>query len=255
MMRRNPNPHLAWPIAYSAVCEIGEHEGFALKAYPCQAKKWTCGWGETSGVGPNTVWTEDYADQRFRDSLAEVVRLVLMACKVEPTANQLAALVSFAYNYGGWKTSTVMKAHNRGDFAAAARAFALVNKFTNPATGKLEVSNGLTARRAKEAARYLTPTEGAHPIPQEVAPESSMGASPINQAGAGGAVVATITAASQQVDAIKGPLATIKGMASDVVSGLAIPAELASYVPWIIVATLGTVVVYQRIKQRRQGWA
>ena len=94
--------------------------------------------------------------------------------------------------------SSVIKAHRRGDYQAAARAFGLWTK----AGGK--VWPGLTRRRAAEAALYLEPmpddvsdpVEGpAQAMPQVVEPERPMAASTINRAGvvAGGtAAVATV---------------------------------------------------------------
>lgn len=248
-----PNPNLAWPIDYeTGVVPIGEDEGCKLKAYPCQAGKWTCGWGETDGVGPNTVWTQEYADQRFCDSLTERIEAVKAACTVEPTANQLLALVSFAYNYGGWKTSQALKAHNRGDFEAAARAMGLVNKFTNPATGKKEVSRGLTARRAREAALYLKLAEGKHEMPQEVAPESKPLVGQIATSGAGVAGTGVLTLLTQFKDQLGLVGDAVKGVRDFVGDTLGIPPH------WLLPIALivaGSVVVYYRLKQRKNGWA
>lgn len=247
-----PNEALAWAIDYhDGVLPLADDEGCRLVAYRCIAGRWTCGWGETDGVTPNTRWTQDYADRRLCDSIAERAAQVQALCTTEPTDFQLAALVRLSYNIGidGLRKSSVMRAHNRGDHEAAARAFALWNKFTNPKTGRLEVSAGLTARRAREAGLYLRPAEGEHPMPQAVAPESSMAASPINQAGGVGVVVAAAKVASDDIEAVRGPLDVIKAVAVD---WLGIDAAMAA---WIIVAVVCGVVIWQRIGQRRGGWA
>lgn len=247
-----PLATLAWPIDYAdGVCPIAEAEGCRLKSYLCPAGKWTCGYGETDGVGPNTVWTQEYADQRFCDSLAERAAAVLAACTVEPTAHQLAALVSFAYNYGAWRTSSVLRAHNRGDFLSASRAFGLVNQYTDPATGQRRVSAGLTARRAWEAALYLKPADGAAPMPQVVAPQSNVAASPITTSGAIAAGTGLVSVISQAGDTMGTLSTTLRTAKVVVVETLGISADL--FLPLVLVAA-GAVAVWHRLKQREQGW-
>ena len=248
-----PDRALPWSIDYeTGVLPIAEDEGCRLSAYLCPAGVWTCGWGETAGVSASTRWSQAYADQRLCDSIAERVAEVRRMCTVEPTPQQLAALVRLAYNIGtaALAKSTVIKCHNRGDFLAAGRAFALWNKYRPKPGAPLQVSAGLTARRAREAAQYLAgigSTDTA--VPQAVAPESSPAASPINQAGAAAGAVAVVQAAGAQVEALKGPLDALRQFATD---WLGAPAGV---VPWLIVAGLAGVVVWQRIQQRRQGWA
>lgn len=250
-----PDPKLPWPIDYAdGVLPIAADESCKLKAYKCIAGKWTCGFGETEGVGPNTVWTQDYADQRFCDSLTERAQAVKAACSVEPTAHQLSALVSLAYNIGmeALAKSTVLRAHNRGDHLAASRAFSLFDKFRNPATGKLEVSHGLAARRAREAALYLKPAENGYPMPQAVAPQSAVAASPIAQGGAatvGAGVLATLGAAGDQLGTVSTTVKSAKDFATDT---LGIPADW--FLPGLLVA-VGAYVLWHRAQQRLQGWA
>lgn len=244
-----PDPGLPWSIVYEGVLELSGYEGYREKAYQCDAGHWTCGRGETDGVTPTTVWTREYIDQRFCDSVAERSTAVLAACKVPPTENELAALTSFAYNYKDWKTSTVLKCHNRGDKMAAARAFDLVNKFTNPHTGQLEVSSGLTARRKKEAARYLTLAEGTHAMPQAVTPETSLATSPIAQVSAAGGALSTAKVLGDGVDAFKGPMDTARSFLTDWFHTSPEQAALG------VIAVLFVIVIYQRFSQRRGGWA
>jgi lysozyme len=261
-----PDPSLPWPIPMAGVALIAESEGCSLTAYKCPAGVFTCGWGETAGVGPKTKWTKAYADQRFCDSLSERTEAVRAMVTVETSDNQLAALVSLAYNIGNaaLAKSSVLRAHNRGDFAAAARAFALWNKAT--VSGKLTVLPGLVTRRAREAALYLTPDDGrAEPMPQAVAPESSLSRSPMMTAGGALPVatgvltaaveaakpdpVAAVTQAGQQASTVQTALTSIKSLA---VETIGIPASW--WLPLVMVGA-GVTVIYWRHKQRTGGWA
>lgn len=253
-MVKLPDPSLPWPICREGVALIAEREGCRLKAYRCLAGKWTCGWGETEGVGPRTVWTQEYADQRLCDSMSERAAAVAVLCKIEPTENQFAALVSLSYNIGigALAKSTVLRQHNAGNHDAAARAFALWNKYRNPKTGRLEVSDGLTARRMAEAALYLKPdSQEPQAMPQAVAAESKMAASPIAQGGAvtaGAGVVTALSAASDQIGLVGSVLDQLRAIAD----GLHIQPNV------LLGAALlaaGAAIVYWRYRQRKEGWA
>lgn len=251
---RLPNPDLAWPILMEGVALIARAETCRLKAYRCPAGVWTCGWGETDGVTPGIVWTQAYADERFAGSLTERTEQVLAKCTLHPTDHQLAALVSLSYNIGmgALGSSSVLRAHNRGDHQAAARAFGLWNKAR--VGGVLQVLAGLTARRAAEAALYLQPDddEPAQAMPQAVAPESRLVASPIAQGGAATVAtgaVAILADAGSQVATVKATADAAKELATET---LGIPA--GAFLPLVLLA-VGGVVLWQRYKQRAQGWA
>ena len=254
-MKLEPTPLLQWPIDYEyGVLPIAEDEGCRLKAYLCPAGVWTCGWGETEGVGPNTVWTQVYADQRFLGSLTERAQAVQAMCTAEPTAYQLAALVSLAYNIGiaGLRKSTVLRCHNARDSLSASRAFGLWNKYRDPATKQLVDSAGLTARRAREAALYLRPAEQVEAMPQAVAVESKLSSSPIAQSGAvtaGAGLIGLVSAAGDQLGAITPTIKTAKEFTTET---LGIPADW--FLPGLLLA-VGGLVLWQRAKQRGQGWA
>ena len=112
-----PDPSLPWPIPMTAVAEIAESEGLSLVAYRCPAGVWTIGWGETDGVRPGDTCTKEEADRWLLEDLTERTRAVRELCTVEPSPNELGALVSLAYNIGlgGLAKSTVLRAHNAGD--------------------------------------------------------------------------------------------------------------------------------------------
>lgn len=137
---------------------IRSYEKLRLKAYlPTPNDKWTCGWGSTKGVTKDTVWTEEEAEQHFREDIADVERCLNRAIQgIVITQNAYDAIASLCFNIGcpQFRTSTVLRCLLDGDDECAARAFALWNKQTNKKTGGLEVVDGLTKRRAEEEALF-----------------------------------------------------------------------------------------------------
>ena len=218
------------------------------------ADPWTCGYGETKGVDQDTRWTEAEASYRLQARYEEFQQYVLDACTVVPNENQLIAMTLLCYNIGpgwegktkpkgakdGFRQSSVLRAHNRGDTATAIRSFGLWNK-----AGGVEV-DGLTKRRALEASIYARPMPEAEvpPVPQTVDGESSMAASPINRAGvvAGGtAAVATVAETARTISDVKYSLASLGDW----------------LVPILLVLVVGMCgfIVWQRCRQRKFGWA
>ena len=241
-----PDENLDWPIAYEAVLEIARSEGCKLKAYRCPAGKPTIGWGHTRGVKMGDTCTQEQADTWMLEDVTEFTNGVRGALKRDASDNELGALVSFAFNVGmgtadgkvkGFLTSTVLKKHNEGDRQSAARAFGLWNKAR--INGVLQVVDGLTSRRAREAAMYLS--DDMQPMPQVVEPESSLKNSPI---------------ATASVTSILAGLSA--GMAAWTEQGQQIAATLGvdPLVGFgIVVIWTGATSLYQRIKQRKEGWA
>lgn len=258
-MQPLPDPALPWPISKAGVYEIANSEGLRLRAYRCPAGRWTCGWGETDGVGPTTQWTKEYADERLCDSLGDLAEQVRVLCTDAPTDNELAAMVSLAYNIGptAFARSTVLRQHNAGNRQAAARAFALWNKARNPRTGQLEVLHGLTARRAREAALYLEPDEGAprEPMPQVVDGETPMARSPINAGGAvavGAGALTAATQAAEQLQEASGVLGSVNASVHQVAEFVGLPPGMLLALALVAV---GVMVMRQRRRQRSEGWA
>lgn len=228
---------------------IQQFEGFRTKAYKDVAGVWTIGYGFTEGVSEGDVITRPEADTRLQRELRTYENAVMQECLLDPNQNQFDALVSFCFNVGvkGLQRSSVLKAHNRGDFQAAGRAFALWNK----AGGK--VWPGLTRRRAAEAALYLEPMHdevsepGEGPVdemPQRVDPESSMAASPINR----GAAIAGGTAA---VGAVAEGARTV----ADVKYSLSSLGDWLIPVLFLVIVGLAGFLIWERVRQRRGGWA
>jgi lysozyme len=249
-----PDPTLPWPIPMEAVALIAEAESLQLKAYRCPAGVWTVGWGRTDGVKPGDTCTKDQADQWLCDDLATRSRTVQAMCTNPPADNEIGAMVSLAYNVGteALRKSTVLRQHNAGNHEAAARAFGLWDKARNPRTAALEVFPGLTARRARETALYLTPdsADQREAMPQAVDHESSMTESPINRTGAAATtagVVATLNEARDKLGAV-GHL--IKQARDFVVDTFGIPGDFV--LPVVLIAC-GLGVIWWRNKQRNEG--
>lgn len=269
-----PSAALTWPIDYADVCAMALDEGLRLVAYQCQAGIWTLGRGETAGITQGMTCTVAQADLWLLHGLEERTREVLAMCTRAPNPHELAALVRLSYNIGlrddkrkaGLYHSRVLRLHNAGDQAGAARAFALLNKYRDPKTGQLTVSRGLTARRAAEAARYLQPVDAdahaAEPIPQAVAPESRLPASPIAQAGTVTAAVGVLgalqdaagtaqqagSAVQQITQPVHGALDALRALAT----ATGVPPSAAL---WVLLIAAGGACIYWRWRQRHEGWA
>lgn len=223
---------------------IVQFEGFRGEAYRDVVGVVTIGFGFTKGVKMGDKMTLTEASDKLKHEIVEYEQGVLSACTRPPNQNQFDAFVCFAFNVGvaGFRKSSVLKAHNRGDFQAAARAFGLWNK----AGGK--VWPGLTRRRAAEAALYLEPVEPeavAEPeMPQAVEPERPMTASTINRASVAAGTTATLAAAGEALQTVQGVRYGLQGL-----EGWIVPALL------VFVVALCGYIVWERFNQRRGGWA
>lgn len=203
-------------------------------------KPWTAGYGDTLDVQEGDVWTRAEAESRLIERLdRDYVQPISRACTLAPTPNQLAAFACLAWNIGvgAFLKSTALRAHNRGDFAAAARAFSLFNK----SRGKEDPV--LVARRAEEAALYLTPEPDAapEPVPQRVDPESSMARSPIITSTTVATGTGTIAVAAEAARGVKD-----------------IRDSLGDWLPWVLIAVAvaaGGYAIWNRKNQRDKGWA
>jgi lysozyme len=137
---------------------IHSFEKCRLAAYPdpgsVDGHPWTIGWGSTGpDIKKGVVWTQQQADDRFVADLGRFERAVTeLVAKSATTQHEFDALVSFAYNVGagerGLASSTLLRKHLAGDKVGAQAQFARWNKNDG------KVMNGLTRRRAAEAALY-----------------------------------------------------------------------------------------------------
>ena len=130
---------------------IKQFEGCKLTAYLCPAGKWTIGYGRTTNVKKGDTCSQAQADAWVVEEYDAFEARVRRIVTVPLTANQLGALVSFAYNLGvgALRDSTLLRLLNAGDYKGAAAQFARWDK----AGGR--VLAGLTKRRAAEAALFL----------------------------------------------------------------------------------------------------
>ena len=242
-------------ISQRGVSLIKRFEGFRGVAYLCPAGVPTIGWGTTKDVTASDVKsgrsiTRADADRLLMLDLAEYETAVNMATpSAKMNQNQFDACVCFAYNIGaaGFRGSSVAKAHNRGDFAAAARAFGLWNKAR--VGGILKPLPGLTARRAAEAALYAEPVvrsiaDEPAPMPQAVEPERPMTASTINRASVAAGTTATLAAAGEALQTVQGVRYGLQGLEDWIVPALLV----------VVVALCG-YIVWERVNQRKEGWA
>lgn len=129
---------------------IKTYEGCKLTAYLCPAGKWTIGYGRTTNVKKGDTCSQAQADAWLLEEYEAFESKVRALVKVALTANQLGALVSFAYNVGvgALKDSTLLRLLNAADYSGAAAQFARWNK------GGGKVLPGLVKRRAAEAALF-----------------------------------------------------------------------------------------------------
>ena len=246
-----PDPKLDWAIPLQAVYLIAINEGCRLVAYKCIAGVWTIGWGETHGVHEGETWTQEFADQTFCRELRRYATAVQEMCKVTPNENELGALTSLAYNIGlgGLQKSSVLAAHNRGDHAAAARAFADWSKYRDPKTKQLVVSRGLARRRAEEASLYLTPADvtmhadvPAAPAPQAVAAPATLVTHPLTLSSAiatGAGVLGSLSDLSTQASSVGSTAQTVATNAQTAVSSVQTAASTAHSVVTTVADFLG----------------
>ena len=134
---------------------IKSFEGLSLRSYAdpgTGGDPWTVGYGH---CGPDVrcgmTVTADRASELLREDVAHAQAAVESLVKVSLTTGQNDALVSFEYNTGKLKGSTLLAYVNQRKFRAAADQFLLWDH----AGGR--VLPGLTLRRTKERLIFLSP--------------------------------------------------------------------------------------------------
>jgi lysozyme len=152
---------LALPLIYDT-------EGCKLAAYLDKlpiVPVWTIGHGTTfvdgKPVRQGMTCTREQADQWAIDTLSMLASEMLTEIHVTVSDQQFAACLSLAYNcgIGAFSRSTVLQALNGRLYFRAADRF----RQYNHAGGVVE--DGLTARRERERALFLSGTDPAPSIP------------------------------------------------------------------------------------------
>lgn len=135
----------------AGIALIKEFEGLRTTAYKDPVGIWTIGYGHTTAAGFPPVYagqkiTAAEAESILRADLAKFEGYLASMVTAKLNENQHGALVSLIYNIGpeNFRTSTLRKKLNAGDYDGAAAEFGRWNK----AGGK--VLAGLTRRRAAE---------------------------------------------------------------------------------------------------------
>lgn len=134
-----------------AIDLIKKYEGFSARPYKCPAGVLTIGYGRTIDVKLYDITTEE-AETIWLDKYVKTIAdQILAIVKVELSNNQICALIDFVYNLGigNFKSSTLLRKINQGDFSAAANEFLKWNK-----AGGI-VLKGLENRRIAERMLFL----------------------------------------------------------------------------------------------------
>ncbi|ENW93323.1 hypothetical protein F904_01447 [Acinetobacter dispersus] len=131
-------------------------EDLKLSAYLCPAKVWTIGFGTTvypdgNRVKPDDKCNESQAKAYFAHDLNRFEQAINGSVTVPLSQNQFDALVSLTYNIGenAFKSSTLLKMLNVGNYQGAADQFLVWNKSNG------QVLNGLVRRRKAERELFL----------------------------------------------------------------------------------------------------
>ena len=212
-------------------------------------KPWTVGYGQTKGTTIDSYISREAADEAFASEVAPYEDAISKTLKVPTTQNQFDAMVALAWNIGiaGFLGSTVIKAHNAGNFLAASRAFGLWNKVRDE-NAKLVESAGLTSRRQREANLYLrnlANAEAEQNLAQaEVEPERPVSQSEISKAAVSAGGVASLAAT---VEAVK--------MVADAKESVESIADMAVPLLMLVIVALCAYVVWQRVRVRKEGWS
>lgn len=141
-------------VGKKGIALMHKWEGCKLTAYPDPGSKdgnpWTIGYGSTGpGIAKGTVWTQAQADARFEQDLVEYAAEVSAFIGATPTTqDQFDALVSFHYNTGKIRKSSLGALHKAGDYAGAA------GQFDKWIYNDGKPMNGLKNRRADERKLY-----------------------------------------------------------------------------------------------------
>ena len=129
---------------------IRDSEGLRLSSYICPAGHPTVGYGR---VIPDILHpckiTKEQADSYLYEDAQEASRNIKVLVKVKLTQGMFDALVSFVFNFGAskFRTSTLLRLLNQGDYEGAEREF---DKWVGRPNNNGNPLPGLVIRRDKE---------------------------------------------------------------------------------------------------------
>ena len=156
-------------ISQHGLDKLKQWEGLKTKAYQDSNGEWTIGYGHTAKAGglepvKGMVITKEDAESLLLKDLTQFEAAVENNVKVKLNDNQFAALVSFAFNVGtgAFKSSTLLKKLNKGDFDAVP---AELMKWVHTGNTK---NQGLVNQRRAEGYLWM---EGAFVTSKDVVPE------------------------------------------------------------------------------------
>ncbi|MBF0270308.1 MAG: lysozyme [Alphaproteobacteria bacterium] len=210
-----------------------------LTCYLCPAGKPTIGYGHTRTMTPADVGVTkisvDEAERLLHEDVEYFSAEILDLLTVEADDHQFSAMMCLAFNIGiaAFKTSTVLRRHNAGDFDGAAAAFSLWIKAT--VNGKKKTLPGLVKRRATEAEMYLRLAGGEKNMPQAIEPAVRMRPLARSRTVIGGGTALTTAASIGGALQIVTPLIDQAGEFAR---------TLANVSPWLIVGVLAAGIAY-----------
>jgi len=235
-------------VSQGGIDLIMDFEGFRANAYKDVAGRWTIGFGNTNSdyAREGVKIDKEKALELLMSDIQGAAMVVKRLCDVPPLQHQLDAMTSLCLNIGdgNFAKSSVIKYHNLRDFDTASKAFLMWDKFTDPVTKTLKVSNGLRRRRMIEAALY---TQGnghsADHKPLRVKPKTK--GLKKSRIIIGSSTAAAGTIADQVINQI--------GSGIDSLAPLSIYLSFARWVVlFLTLAALG-LVIYARIDDHRKG--
>ena len=217
---------------------IKKWEALRLEAYmPTPHDVWTIGWGHTKGVKPGMIITKEKAQQYFYEDTAWAVKAVNDLVKVPVSQNQFDSLVSLVFNIGtpNFRKSTLLRKLNNGDYQGAAEQFPRWNKQRQ--NGKLVVLRGLTRRRAEEMEYFLSSVSSKEWPSNNVEVEGPAPLKPIGLS----------------KELVGGVAALLSGVGSLFGDTLPVNDNTLSTVFCVALVGVGLMLVYNRLKARRNG--
>ena len=132
---------------------IKSFEGLSLKSYICPAGVYTIGFGHTGAeVTPNQIISLEEADNLLRKDVNRFETGINSLVTVDLNQSQFDSLVSLSFNIGlgAFKSSTLLRVLNAGQYIEAASQFLRWNK------GGGRVLPGLVRRREAESQLFVS---------------------------------------------------------------------------------------------------